>query len=276
MADTLCGYLDRDEVLVAYLYDDMDPATRATFDAHLGICARCRQEIADLRAVREGLSQWAVAGGPAGAGAEGVAAALEAERAMGERSLPARADSWWRAVPVWARTAAAFLAIGAAAGLANLDVRYDSQGLVVHTGWMTSSPARAAAAAARASAAGAITTADAAPWRPELTALERQLRSEFRAANASAAAPSPVRSAASSTDAELLRRVSAMIDASEKRERTELALRIAEAYNNMRAQRNADLIKVDSVLGALKSDTNNELLRQRASINYLVTATQKQ
>ena len=52
-----------------------------------------------------------------------------------------------------------------------------------------------------------------------------------------------------------------MIEASEKRQQTELAFRIAEAYNTMRAQRNADLQKVDSVLGAMQNGTNAELLR---------------
>src|SRR4051794_39702932 len=39
MADTLCAFPDRDDVLVTYLYDDMDTAARATFDSHLAICA---------------------------------------------------------------------------------------------------------------------------------------------------------------------------------------------------------------------------------------------
>ena len=59
MADILCGYTaDRDETLVAYLYGDIEPAQRATFDAHISTCERCRHEVADLQQVREQLQLW--------------------------------------------------------------------------------------------------------------------------------------------------------------------------------------------------------------------------
>ena len=53
MADILCGYTaDRDETLVAYLYGDIEPAQRAAFDAHIATCERCRHELAELQQVR--------------------------------------------------------------------------------------------------------------------------------------------------------------------------------------------------------------------------------
>jgi len=56
----MCTYLDdRDETLIAYLYDDIDAATRATFEAHVSSCAACRAELDGLRGVRQHLAAWA-------------------------------------------------------------------------------------------------------------------------------------------------------------------------------------------------------------------------
>jgi hypothetical protein len=276
MADTLCGFPDRDDVLVTYLYDDMDASARATFDAHLAICVRCRNELNDLRGVRDHLAQWA----PPMPDARVVASQHEV-RHQPDQPMPGR--SGWREIPFWAEVAAAMLVLGVSAGIANLDVRYDAHGLSVRTGWSKGAPAAVAQNAGVARESGVAQDSGpanaTAPWRTDLTALEQQLRAEMRAVNASNRSPAVATGADARgglTDAELTARIRTMIEASEKRQQTELAFRVAEAYNNMRAQRNADLMKVDSVLGALKSDTNTELLRQRASINYLVTASQKQ
>ena len=60
MTELMCGYSgDREEALVASLYDDGDPAERAAFDAHLTTCARCRDELDALRGVRAQLGRWA-------------------------------------------------------------------------------------------------------------------------------------------------------------------------------------------------------------------------
>jgi hypothetical protein len=287
MADTLCAFPDRDDVLVTYLYDDMDPSERAAFDAHLAICARCRNEVTDLRGVREHLARWA----PPGSGVGGPHV-----RIADELAVPSARRASWRDIPAWAQVAAALLFLGVSAGLANLEVRYDAQGLSVRTGWSKNPPAvRGSDREAQAPGSAKTTVAqdanstntgvaqdcspaNSAPWRADLVLLEQQLRSEMHAASDGnrSLAPAAADGRGALTDAELTRRIKTMIDASEKRQQTELAFRVAEAYNNMRAQRNADLMKVDSVLGALKSDTNTELLRQRASINYLVSATQKQ
>lgn len=275
MADTLCAFPDRDDALVTYLYDDMDAAERATFDAHLAICARCRNEVHDLRGVREHLTQWAPPFPAAGIRSNSP---LQA----GDRSVrlqpdsPAARRSWSKEMPAWAQVAAALLFVGISAGIANLDVRYDSRGLSVRTGWSQRS---AGAGPALSTARTGVAQDTAAPWRADLTSLEQQLRAEMHAASESNR-PVGVATAADArgglSEAEVTARIRTMIAASEKRQQTELALRVAETYNTMRAQRNADMIKVDAVLGALKSDTSTELLRQRASINYLVSAKQRQ
>src|SRR5689334_22928487 len=101
MTETRCAYADnRDDVLVAYLYDDISPGDRAAFDAHLAACGRCRAELAALRGVRAQLTHWAPP--------EPVAVSRAVD-------VP-----WWRTMPVWAQVAAAMLVVGVAAGAANL------------------------------------------------------------------------------------------------------------------------------------------------------------
>ena len=91
-------------------------------------------------------------------------------------------------IPVWAQVAAALLCVGVAAGVANLEVRYDRSGLTVRTGWVAPP---AADDAARASATPVVvqTPAESGTWRADLTALEQQLRAEFRAATAVSSLP---------------------------------------------------------------------------------------
>ena len=59
MTDITCTLTgDRELTLIAYLYDDIDPAERAAFDAHLADCARCRRDLAALGGVRRRLASW--------------------------------------------------------------------------------------------------------------------------------------------------------------------------------------------------------------------------
>ena len=40
------------EQLIGYLYDELEGAERSSFEAHLGTCAECRAEVAELRHTR--------------------------------------------------------------------------------------------------------------------------------------------------------------------------------------------------------------------------------
>src|SRR5262245_21250484 len=59
MTDTCTLTHDRDETLVAYLYDDIDAAARTAFEAHLTSCAACRDELESLQGVRRRIALWA-------------------------------------------------------------------------------------------------------------------------------------------------------------------------------------------------------------------------
>jgi len=253
MTDTYCGHPgNRDEVLVAYLYDDIDPAERVSFEAHLLGCEQCRGDLEALRGVRVRLARW------------NPPAPVFAQAA----SAPSR---WWRDIPAWAQVAAALLVLGVSAGIANLTVHWDATGLTVRTGW--SSPAAAAAAPAQAAAA---------PWRADLADVERRLRTEFHAEAVGTAAPVPQpvgaqpAAAPAVSDAALLSRVRAIVADSEKRQQRELALRVAQVLRDVDAQRQADLIRIDRSLGQVQNNTGVEVMRQRELINYLVRASQKQ
>src|SRR5262245_60010243 len=173
MIEMSCTYQgNRDEAILGHLYNDGDEAERAAFDAHVAGCSACSAELTALAGVRAQLAAWTPA---------------EPRRALTHGMKPKttpRALVWaaLREVPVWVQVAAALLCVGIAAGVATLDVRYDSSGLSVRTGWMASSQI----ADNRDAATPVVPQAqvDSSAWRAELTSLERQLRDEFRAATA--------------------------------------------------------------------------------------------
>jgi len=258
MTDITCTYAgDREQTLIAYLYDDIEPAERALFDAHLPTCERCQRDVAALSGVRQRLAKW------------------EPPRPQfTSRNLqsPINPQSsihnsqWWRQVPVWAQVAAAMLVFGASLGIANIDVHHDANGWTLRTGWSKSAPAPVAQASR---------PADEAASKTELTALEQRLRNEFRTVQAtSAASPQPTR--ATATDAEVLRRVRASLDESEKKQQRELALRVAQVMRDVTAQRQADLSKIDRNIGYVQNQAGVEILKQREMVNYLMRVSQRQ
>ena len=258
MTDMLCGYANRDETIVAFLYDELEPEPRRDFNAHLLTCTLCRDEVAGLRAVRTSLARWE------------PPALTSLQSPVPETSRPA----WWHAVPAWAQVAAALLFLGVSAGIANLDVRYDQNGLNIRTGWMKPAAPKLATAQTNEGGTKLVTAPSTAgaPWRADLVALAGQLRAELRASQAS---PQTVR-AASSSDAETLRRVRVLLDESEKRQQRELALRIAEVVRDVDTQRRADLRNIDHTLGLVRNDLGVEVMKQRQSLNLLYRASQRQ
>jgi hypothetical protein len=173
-----------------------------------------------------------------------------------DSSVPRR---WWRDVPVWGQAAAAVLLLAVGAGLARLEVRVDSGGLLIRSGWF----AAGSATATTASADGA-----AAPWRADLTALERRLEADVRRVSAAPAQTAREVHNGSSND-EMLKEVRALVAASERRQQRELALRVGEALRDVQSQRQADLVRIDRTLGLIQNDTGAEVLRQRRMLNDL-------
>jgi hypothetical protein len=124
------------EALVSLLYDELDGSEgvdRRTLTRHIETCERCAAEFAALGGVRQSLREWA-----------------EPEMALGFRVVaePPRRAGWLSnlGLPSWAMpalplAAAAVIVLGAALGLARLDVQYDANGFRLRTGWGASGDA---------------------------------------------------------------------------------------------------------------------------------------
>jgi hypothetical protein len=281
----ICTYPDdRDDTLIAYLYDDIDAATRAAFEAHVVACATCRDELESLRGVRQKLAAWA----PPERQALVNSQQLTVDRTVNvplstvNPQLSTR-GSWLPDVPAWAQVAAAMLILGVAAGIANLDIRYDQNGFAIRTGWskpidsLALSPSKGELAQGRPAASRADSTPGDVVSRAELVALEQRLREEVRVlqsgAHAVAASDAqPVRAAA---DGDLMRRVRALVDEGEKRQQRELALRVGEVLRDINAQRQGDLVRIDRILGSMENNLGVEVLKQRERVNYLMRVNQR-
>jgi hypothetical protein len=251
MTQMSCSYPDRDAALVSYLYDDGDEfgaAARVAFESHVTTCLPCRSELAEMRAVRSTLAEWAP---PMPERAFSLS-----NRERGIVKLGPRA--WWHQVPVWAQVAAAMLVLGVSASVANLDIRYDkNQGLSITTGWSKAAPA-------------VVQSADLAPLRAELTALQETLRSEMRAQASTVRATAA--SSSSSGDAEVLRRVRAMLDEHDKNEQKELALHLTQMQIDVNAQLDADRRRNNDNFRSVTQTVGNQILKQQQQINYLLPA----
>ena len=172
--------------------------------------------------------------------------------------------------------AAALLFLGVSAGIANLDVRYDPNGLSVRTGW--SAPAQLAAIVPPACASGPDGPGAVARGSDGArAATQTELHATQASATTVAAADRQTSSrTASAGDAEMLRRVRALLDESERRQQRELALRVAEVLRDVNAQRQADLVKIDRSLGVVQNNLGVEVMKQRQSLNLLYRASQRQ
>ncbi len=253
MNEHFCTYTGkRDEVLVAYLYGELEADERAAFDRHVATCAPCRAELTALGGVRSELAQWTPPE-PA-THVPFTLAPVHPQKSIG---------AMIREIPAWAQVMAATLMLGAAAGLANLDVHYSADGLSVRTGWRQSPSTETARPPAVPASAPSVSTSPA-PWRNDLAALEQQLRRELEAPAAAAAAPS-----AASSDEAVLRRVRQLIQDSERRQQSELALRVAEITRDVQSQRQADLVKIDRTLGLIQNSSRIEVMRTQRQVNSL-------
>jgi hypothetical protein len=234
---------DDKPTLVAYLYGEVDAATRARVDTHLASCARCASEVSALGDVRAELGLWVPPDAELG-----FQIVKKSEQPRANVLRPAQ---WWRTVPGWAQAAAAVLVLAAGLGLANLRVQSGPEGFSVSTGWM-----------APATPVVAPVPQNDEAWRTALVSLEQQLRDEIRASREQ----NTVRVASQPADEATVRRVQQMIAASDARQERELALRFTQLMSDMDVQRRADLQLVRQSLGQF----DQQMLRQRQMMNNVI------
>ena len=243
---------DDKATLIAYLYGDLDAATRQRVDAHLETCAHCAAEVTALGDVRAELALWAPPDAELG-----FAIVRKSDQPTASVLRPV---GWWRTVPAWAQAAAAVLVLAAGLGIANLQVRSGPDGFSVTTGWMAPAPGEPAAREVAERRVDGTPASD--DWRLALVALEQQLRGEIRSAREQQ--PAAVRAAGA--DEATIRRVQQMLKASEERQERELAFRLTQFISDMNMQRRADLQRITQSFGQF----DEQMLRQRQMLNNVI------
>jgi hypothetical protein len=248
---------DRQELLVGYLYDEVDAQEKREFDAHLAVCAECRTELDGLRATRDHLALWAPPQPDLGF------------RLIRGGAEPAPALPRRRFAPAFALAAAAAVILAVAAAIANVEIRYETDGaMTVRTGWgradTVAAPNQAVPEAAPVNA-----SVDTGDLDRRLQALETRLAAE-PAAPASAAA-------SRTSDGEILRQVRELITQAESRQRVALAQGLLQIINDVDRRRRADVAMFEQGNYTHQQLTNAELQQTRDIVNQFIrTAASKQ
>jgi hypothetical protein len=232
---------DSKELLVSYLYDELDSREKASFRTHLASCADCRDEIGGLRATQGHLTAWAPP--------EPDLGFQIVRRASAQPPAPR-----FRMNPLWGLAAAAVLVLAAGAALAHIEVRYGTDGLVLRTGWNRTID-NTQALAADASASGVVPV----DWKQHAENLERRL-SQLEGAAKEAALVSTRSDAA---DTAVLRRVSELVGQSEKRQDRVLGVRLTQMAQDIDARRKIDLTLIDQAVTRLQTTNVAELRQSR-------------
>lgn len=264
---------DPDALLVLLYDDEGTPDERASLQDHVDRCSRCADVLTSLDAARGVLGDWHAPRLPLGF------ALVRAGRS------PVRSLLWRGGL-----AAAAVLVLAAAASLARIDITYDSQGFRLQTGVsraagppqasVADSAARAAVSPKPASVSAQTNWVGSAsvgepPWRPDLDLLATQIRADVsrlveetrQASPMTMRIALPVPSAGpvrTLTDAELLERVQDLLDKSEIRQQSNLALRVTELGRQFELARQSDVVQMEQTLQRIEQQ-RGDLLRRVGS-----------
>ena len=177
-------------------------------------------------------------------------------------------------VPQWGLAAAAsLLLVAGAAAIANVEVRRDAGGFVVRTGWANAAtPAAALPIAPVAASPAGLDAASSEQLKAVVTSLERRLAEIEQAQTAQIARVASTVSPGISVPE--LRKILAE---SESRQRAELAVQIAQVWNDFSVARVGDFERVQQVVKQAQGMTNYQLKQHRDSIDslYRVSASQQ-
>lgn len=261
-AEMMC---DSKELIVGYVYDDLSVEERVALESHLSSCAECRTEVGELRATRSHLAVWSppepdlrfriIRGGGAAAPA-----------------VPLR--SRW--IPAFAFAAAAVIVLAVAAAIANVELRYGSDGLAVRTGWASRPFENRPAQGAIPQQAPVETRAATPAVSADFVALDRRLREiESTLVEASTGNVQTI-AAGRLSDAEMLRRVRQMLSEAEARQETAIAKRLLGVVRDFDRQRSTDIALIQQGLGQYQGLTNAEIARHGDMLNQLVRVATRQ
>jgi len=269
MSEVFC--CDDKETLLAYLYGEAPPDLCRQVERHLRGCGACSQDSESLQSVRSHLQTW-IAPEPV-LGLSVDSANLRMATPPADRRWVARSYEW----PVWAQVAAAVFVAGVGLALANIQVRSTPDGTTVTTGWIPATPSPATASVAYGSApassgpvtAAADSAATSQEWRVALVELEQALRREMATPPVATRTADTVRRNDSSNDAALWRRVAMMLEASEERQRQDMALRMMQAEQVWNVRRQTDLASFQRSLSSLQSRTFAVQANQKEVIDHV-------
>lgn len=214
---------DDKDTLVGYLYGEIDDEMRQQVKAHLRACAACADEVEGLQAVRRDLLDW-------------QPPEMALNFAIVQKPATVLRPARWSmpSMPAWAQVAAAALVFAVGAAIANVQVRYNDDGLQVTTGWIAPavvapgfSPADQTAGVAGTDSANLRVGPTSEDWRPALVKLEQDLRAELQSLRRTD--PNVRQASAPIADENtLMRRVDARITETEQRQREMLADRMTQ------------------------------------------------
>ena len=228
---------DSKELLVSFLYDEIDPEAKRNFRQHLATCVECRDELAELGATRAQIATWTPPDADLGF------------RIIREAESPKR--RWFHWSPAWGFAAAAMLVVAASGAIANLHITYGSDGLTVRTGWNHAVDAQAGA-----------TNVD---WKAKAQELDRRLVDLERAQSQQ----SVVRTASASDLSE--QRVREIVGQSETRQQRMVSARLADMMREYDAQRRLDLVAIGQGMSRLQTSSGADLKQTRDLLQrYLV------
>jgi hypothetical protein len=247
------------ELIVGYLYDEIDAPERRTMETHLLSCGDCRDELKGLRSTRARLSSWAP-----------PAPELEFHVVRGSE-IPAPRARHWSVSPAWGLAAAAVLVLSVASAIANVEVKYGPDGLTVRTGAV-----RETASSTGSPAAGQATVAapDTAVRR-ELQAIGQRLHDLEAATGTRPVLASVHAPATQPPPADLLRAVRQLIADSENRQEQELARRVSQVLRDVEGARRVDLDRTQRALAEMQGVSDTTIIRQREMENHVLRVMQQ-
>jgi anti-sigma factor RsiW len=231
-------YCGNGEALVAYLYDECDPADREGIAAHVANCAACTTEVESLRLTRTRLAAWTPP-----AAMLGFRITPEQASGVEDATSPAvilTSRRWWsQPLPAWAQAAAAVLifASGLAVGTSRSRGVEDS---------------------------GARVVAERTASRPVSQQDLEALRSEIARVRTAVDAPAAPEGGNTSNVPSL---VDQRVAATEARLREEFDGRIRQLVSDFQAVRTQDLMRVGNSMAGLQQVTGATLAEHGEAIS---------
>ncbi len=253
----LCG---NKSLLIDYLYGECDTTANEAIKAHLSVCTACAEELDSLRAVRGSLEAW-----------------TPPEPALGFKvvqEVPKDLKFWARIWELggWALPAAAVFVLAVAAAIANVEVRYDHDGFVIRTGWISKDGLTEAEEPEISVASGdLLLPLDSTLSEQEMTST----RSNRVVGNRSDRNNEFVTSPAVVSEKIILQHIGSLIEESETRQQRAFALHVAKIQQELDAERQADMWQIEQRIGWLEGMTGTEIARQRELVDYLVRISER-